>query len=173
MTKRDPLAALEAIGQTNALLTYEIGQLTNGSRLSQIKPELDRLQHALSRVNAMLTMDPDVRVTFETMSAEDVAELRNLTLELERITTPRREPINVNIIAEPKDGRRVSQEICDRISGCFIAYPSGGGYSIDVSHHLYSRLGHLDPYDEGFEYLDADPVYDDGAQWLSVPDHVE
>src|SRR5699024_3691197 len=104
-----------AIGQANALLTYEIGMLCNGDRLDTLKPRLDEIQKRLSKVNAMLIMDPDRKITFDTMSDADVAERMRQDEELERLTSLPTSETQVLITADPRDDRRIANEVADAV----------------------------------------------------------
>lgn len=149
---KDPLAALEAIGQTCAFLTYEIGHLQNGDRLDKLKPQLEGIQQAVSKVNAMLIMNPDATVTYDTMSDEDVAELAEQDRELEHLVSLPSADTEVHVTANPRDRRRIAQELAEAVAGVYPAEVTPSGLAIDLSEHITALTALIDPYGEGYPY---------------------
>lgn len=101
-------------------------------------------------------MNPNTKITFETLTGNELTELNKQTHELEKLVTTPPQETTVHITANPKDNRHIATHIADTITGTHPATTTTEGITVDLSDHLTARLALIDPYNEGYPYEHAE-----------------
>jgi hypothetical protein len=143
--------AVQDVLDASSMLTLALSNVTPGTRLTALAELLDGVQQKLSRVNALLTMYPDLTLEFtpgEQFTAGESSEIAALA-EAAMFSIPDR--LDGLLVANAKDGRVISSEIAAALHErpvTFVWDAAARRGTVDIRPLLYSLLDQIDPHGE-------------------------
>jgi len=133
MTNHRASAAVQDVLDAAAMLGLAFSNVKPGTRLAALRDSLSGLQQKLSRVEAILAMDEDIRLTFDEGTEFTSDELRELS-ELEKavaFSLPDKLPGQID--ARVLDGRVIAGQLQQALDG----------RRIDIVWDSTARVGHV------------------------------
>lgn len=108
---RTATKAMDDLIETSGMLTLAFSNLAPGARLAAMEDHLNSMQQRLSRVFALLTMNPDIVVEFEPGAAYKEPELQQMSELEEAVQFALPEVLNAHLTAKLHDGRQIAREL--------------------------------------------------------------